>query len=324
VKIQKPPQTTPSATQNAEHPSAGTPGTVDSAQALTGRSTPVSVPAVARENEFGEALEAMTRAMATNVRDWAADRMDAFLWAVLLGWDCDEQHEHDEDACSLGAMDEIAARHGWDDHQVERVRRFHRAVLAASGSSPTEEPAFPAAADPIQDVTQIGDDGGEGIRTYLVPDHASEPASQRVNRLRLPDPHEAVIPLGPFKPQPDFELPTVSALRLDLHQAHLDNQRLKEVITDFDNRLRQTTRERDDLRHRLAIVEPVFAETAKIAAAAEQERDELRQQLATRGCEPTATGQTEALPADEHHYDTSCDDRPYCEIPKHHALEDMP
>jgi hypothetical protein len=32
----------------------------------------------------------------------------------------------------------------------------------------------------------------------------------------------------------------------------------------------------------------------------------------------------EALPADEHHYDTSCDDRPYCEIPQHHALEDMP
>lgn len=29
------------------------------------------------------------------------------------------------------------------------------------------------------------------------------------------------------------------------------------------------------------------------------------------------------LPADEHHYGTACDDRPYCEIPKHHALEDM-
>lgn len=31
----------------------------------------------------------------------------------------------------------------------------------------------------------------------------------------------------------------------------------------------------------------------------------------------------EALPADEHHYDVSCDDRPYCEIPEHHAMEDM-
>jgi len=81
---------------------------------------------------FGEALNAMTRAMATNVRDWGADRMDAFLWGVLLGWDCDEQHEHDEIDCSLGAMDEIAARHDWDARQVQRVRSLHRAVLAAA------------------------------------------------------------------------------------------------------------------------------------------------------------------------------------------------
>lgn len=31
-----------------------------------------------------------------------------------------------------------------------------------------------------------------------------------------------------------------------------------------------------------------------------------------------------ALPADEHHFDTSCDDRPYCRIPQHHALEARP
>jgi hypothetical protein len=43
-----------------------------------------------------------------------------------------------------------------------------------------------------------------------------------------------------------------------------------------------------------------------------------------RAGEPSAATQTEALPADEHHYDTSCDDRPYCAIPQHHALEDMP
>lgn len=78
------------------------------------------------EPTFAEALDAMTRAMATNVRDWGADRMDAFLWGVLLGWDCDDQHEHDEH-CS-GAMQGIAARHGWDAKQVQRVRAFHQAV----------------------------------------------------------------------------------------------------------------------------------------------------------------------------------------------------
>lgn len=31
----------------------------------------------------------------------------------------------------------------------------------------------------------------------------------------------------------------------------------------------------------------------------------------------------DALPADEHHFDVSCDDRPDCLIPAHHAMEDM-
>lgn len=32
---------------------------------------------------------------------------------------------------------------------------------------------------------------------------------------------------------------------------------------------------------------------------------------------------SDVLPADQHHFDVSCDDRPYCEIREHHALEDM-
>lgn len=35
-------------------------------------------------------------------------------------------------------------------------------------------------------------------------------------------------------------------------------------------------------------------------------------------------GRGDALPADEHHYDVSCDDRPDCLIAEHHALEDLP
>ncbi len=88
-----------------------------------------------------DALGAITRAMATNVRDWGADRLDAFLWGVLLGWDCEEQHDHAADFCEVGAMDVIAARHGWDARQVERVRSFRRAVLAAA------EPGCPSEAN---------------------------------------------------------------------------------------------------------------------------------------------------------------------------------
>lgn len=49
-------------------------------------------------------------------RDWTADRIDAFLWAVLIGWDDDR-------------LKEIATRHRWDEHRVKYVREM-RALLA--------------------------------------------------------------------------------------------------------------------------------------------------------------------------------------------------
>lgn len=38
---------------------------------------------------------------------------------------------------------------------------------------------------------------------------------------------------------------------------------------------------------------------------------------------PSTNSKTSALPADGHHFDVSCDDRPDCEIPQHHAMEDI-
>lgn len=49
-------------------------------------------------------------------RDWTADRIDAYLWAVLIGWD-------DE------ALEEIAAKHRWDEHRIKYVREM-RGYLA--------------------------------------------------------------------------------------------------------------------------------------------------------------------------------------------------
>jgi hypothetical protein len=74
-----------------------------------------------------EAIEAVRRMMATNVRDWGLDRGDAFLWALFLGWD-------DEDNPDESAMGEVAERHGWDSAQVSRLRRFHAALEAIAPS----------------------------------------------------------------------------------------------------------------------------------------------------------------------------------------------
>ncbi|WP_086732868.1 hypothetical protein [Streptomyces glaucescens] len=57
-------------------------------------------------------------------RDWTADRIDAYLWAVLIGWD-------DE------VLQEIAAKHRWNEHRVKYVREM-RALLAPITDQPKE------------------------------------------------------------------------------------------------------------------------------------------------------------------------------------------
>lgn len=57
-------------------------------------------------------------------RDWAADRHDAYLWGVLVGWDDD-------------ALEEIAAKHRWNEHRVKYVKEM-RALLAPITDEPKE------------------------------------------------------------------------------------------------------------------------------------------------------------------------------------------
>jgi hypothetical protein len=61
-------------------------------------------------------------------RDWTADRHDAYLWAVLIGWD------HD-------ALNEVATKHRWNEHRVKYVREMHTLL------APTRELAPPVAPD---------------------------------------------------------------------------------------------------------------------------------------------------------------------------------
>lgn len=59
-------------------------------------------------------------------RDWTADRHDAYLWAVLLGFDDD----------TLAA---VAAKHRWDEHRVKYAREM-RALLAPITDPQPKEP----------------------------------------------------------------------------------------------------------------------------------------------------------------------------------------
>jgi hypothetical protein len=86
-----------------------------------------SVPAM-DQTALAPMFEGFARLLSTSSRDWGQYAPDAWLWAVICGWDCEET-EHDG-TCVHGAMEEMQERHGWDDATVAKVRRYRAAVRA--------------------------------------------------------------------------------------------------------------------------------------------------------------------------------------------------
>jgi len=80
------------------------------------------------DRTLAAALDGLHTLIATSSRDWQTYRVDAWLWAVLCGWDC-EQTEHD-DTCTHGALEETAVMHGWDADTIAKARRYRAAVRA--------------------------------------------------------------------------------------------------------------------------------------------------------------------------------------------------
>jgi hypothetical protein len=79
-------------------------------------------------------LEGFARLLATSSRDWGQYAPDAWLWAIVCGWDC-EDTEHD-DTCVHGAMEEMQQRHGWDDAAVAKARRYRAVVRVITEPAP--------------------------------------------------------------------------------------------------------------------------------------------------------------------------------------------
>ncbi|MFJ8727688.1 hypothetical protein [Streptomyces sp. NPDC093269] len=71
-------------------------------------------------------LEALRSRITTDSRDWAADKLDAWLWAVLVGWDCentDPDHVHNDiDCAGTQGLWDIAKTH---DIPMDQTIRAH-------------------------------------------------------------------------------------------------------------------------------------------------------------------------------------------------------
>jgi hypothetical protein len=88
---------------------------------------------------LASALDGLHTLIATSSRDWQTYRVDAWIWAVICGWDC-EQAEHD-DTCTHGALEETASMQGWDTATVAKARRYRAAVrtLTEARQDPTQD-----------------------------------------------------------------------------------------------------------------------------------------------------------------------------------------
>jgi regulator of replication initiation timing len=59
------------------------------------------------------ALDALNRVFVTNSRDWGANRTEAWLWGVVVGWDNDGGNE---------ALEHLATKFGWNRAAVAQLR----------------------------------------------------------------------------------------------------------------------------------------------------------------------------------------------------------
>lgn len=63
--------------------------------------------------------ESLRNTMAFDSRDWSVDRRDAWMYAIICGWDTDE------------AWSQVAKMHGWPPEAVDRAKELHAKFAAA-------------------------------------------------------------------------------------------------------------------------------------------------------------------------------------------------
>lgn len=73
-----------------------------------------------------DALTAVRHMMATSSRDWSLAKGDAWLYAILVGWNDDP----DEPGPPVSALAHIAIRHGWSLGDMAALEAMHAAIVA--------------------------------------------------------------------------------------------------------------------------------------------------------------------------------------------------
>lgn len=125
-----------------------------------------------------EAIQAAHRIMATSSHDWSQHPSDAWLYALLVGWDCElPEHangEHDPIDCSgPNHLEDFAERFGWTEGGVAKIRAQRRALAALDTPSAPESPR----------------EDGVDDEPYIVDESATVTGGKRLGKPRLLNPN---------------------------------------------------------------------------------------------------------------------------------------
>lgn len=78
-----------------------------------------------------DALRSITSRMTTSAMDFGDYEPNAWVYGIAVGWDCEEDHDHDDICGGTGAMAELVEHFGWDAAVVARLRSYRSAYAAA-------------------------------------------------------------------------------------------------------------------------------------------------------------------------------------------------
>ena len=67
-------------------------------------------------------MESVRRTINFSSLDWTSAKDTAWIYGIICGFDCEEDHEHDDICGGLDSMIEMAAVHRWTVQQVDRLR----------------------------------------------------------------------------------------------------------------------------------------------------------------------------------------------------------
>jgi hypothetical protein len=95
--------------------------------------------AEAKLERVHDAVDSVRRAMVYDPRDWSQYKRDAWTYGVIVGWTCEDQHDHDDICGADDALNQVVRQHGWLPEDVARLKTY-RAAIAALDEQQEQQP----------------------------------------------------------------------------------------------------------------------------------------------------------------------------------------